>query len=101
MMIDIEIVGIVSTLLVLLSFLLKREQAIRQVNILGAVGFVIYGVGLQATSVWLLNGVLIFIHLVRLVQLRKANPRNQNTLQNITYYHKGKCISIKEKRLNN
>lgn len=99
MKLNIEVIGLVSTLLVLLSFLLKSEQAIRRVNILGAAGFVIYGAGLGATSVWLLNGTLIFIHLIRLVQLRKANLRNQNTLQNVTYYHKGKCVSIKEKRI--
>lgn len=96
--IDIEVVGLLSTLLVLASFLLKSESAIRKVNILGAAGFVIYGLGLGAVSVWLLNGALIFIHLVRLFQIRKVSRQSQNTVQNVTYYHKGKCVSIKEKR---
>lgn len=59
----IEILGILASTLVLISFLFKKERSIRLVNILGAIMFVIYGLLINALSVWLLNGILIFIHL--------------------------------------
>ena len=58
-----EIIGISASLLVLISFLFKNERSIRLVNIFGAVMFVIYGLMINALSIWLLNGILIFIHL--------------------------------------
>ena len=58
-----EILGIIASILVLISFLFKKERNIRLVNILGAIIFVIYGLLINALSIWLLNGILIFIHL--------------------------------------
>ena len=67
----IEIIGIIATLLVLSSFLATGEKKIRTINIFGAIIFVIYGLLLNAISVWLLNGLLIFIHIYYLNKLRK------------------------------
>lgn len=58
----IEIIGIVATLFVLLSFMFENPFKIRIVNIIGAALFVVYGLCLNALSVWLLNLILIFIH---------------------------------------
>lgn len=59
----IEAIGIVATLFVLFSFLFSDPKHIRIVNIVGAILFVIYGLLLNALSVWLLNGALIVIHI--------------------------------------
>jgi len=67
-----EILGIVATLFVLASFLAKGEKSIRIVNIFGAALFVAYGLLIGALSVWLLNGILIAIHIVRLFKIRKG-----------------------------
>lgn len=61
-----EIIGLTATLFVLLSFLMKRIELVRIINIIGAVLFVIYGVCINALSTWLLNGILIVIHIVYL-----------------------------------
>lgn len=58
----VEIIGIIATLFVLLSFLFKEAKQIRIINIIGAALFVVYGALLGAVSVWLLNGVLILVH---------------------------------------
>ena len=58
-----EIIGITGTIFVLLSFLMKELKRVRIVNIIGAALFVIYGIIIGALSTWLLNGVLIIIHL--------------------------------------
>lgn len=64
----IEALGIVATLLVLLSFLFKDTKRIRIVNIFGAAVFVVYGALQGAISVWLLNGILILVHSVYLIR---------------------------------
>jgi len=58
-----EILGIIASILVLISFLFKKEKQIRTINIFGAIMFVIYGLLINAFSVWLLNGILVIIHL--------------------------------------
>lgn len=64
----IEILGIVATLFVLLSFLFNKPKTIRIVNIIGAVVFVVYGILINSISVWLLNGALIGIHIYYLIK---------------------------------
>lgn len=61
-----ELIGIFATIFVLVSFLMKGEKLIRIINILGAILFVIYGAFIGSVSVWLLNGCLILIHIVKL-----------------------------------
>lgn len=66
-----EIIGIIATLFVLLSFLMKKIELVRIINIIGATLFVIYGVLIGAFSTWLLNALLIIIHIVYLIKLKK------------------------------
>lgn len=61
-----EIIGITASVIVLISFLMKGEKRIRLINIIGALMFVIYGISIDAFSVWFLNGVLCIIHLYKL-----------------------------------
>lgn len=56
-----EVVGIIATLVALLSFLRKEPLRIRTVNLIGVVLFATYGLWIGATSAWLLNGALVFI----------------------------------------
>ena len=63
-----EIIGIAGTLFVLLSFLMKDLKKVRIINIIGAILFVIYGILINAYSTWILNGVLIIIHIIFLVR---------------------------------
>ncbi len=66
-----EIIGISGTIFVLLSFLMKDLKKVRIINIIGAMLFVIYGVLINAISTWLLNGILIIIHIFYLIKGRK------------------------------
>lgn len=58
-----EIIGIIATLFVLASFMANNVQKIRIINIIGAALFVVYGVMIGAFSTWLLNAMLIIIHI--------------------------------------
>lgn len=71
----IEWIGIAATCFVLLSFMQKSEVNIRRVNMIGSVIFVVYGILINSISVWLLNGVCIFVNLYKLYQLWKTQYR--------------------------
>lgn len=66
-----ELFGIAGTLFVLLSFLMKDLKQVRIINIVGAVLFVVYGLLIGALSTWLLNGILIGIHIFYLLRSEK------------------------------
>lgn len=63
-----EIVGIIATVFVLISFMVNDIKKVRVINIIGAILFVIYGYAIGAFSTWLLNGILVFIHLYKLTK---------------------------------
>lgn len=68
---NIEILGTIASILVLISFMMKNEKAIRSVNIIGAIVFVIYGICIKAFSIWFLNAALCLVHTYRLFKLNK------------------------------
>lgn len=57
-----EIIGTMASAVVLLSFLVNKENKIRMVNIVGAALFVVYGLFIHAFSVWAMNAALIVVH---------------------------------------
>ena len=65
-----EAIGTLASILVLMSFLFTGEKKIRTVNIFGAALFVVYGVLIDAFSVWFLNGALLIVHSVKLYKGR-------------------------------
>jgi len=67
---NIEVLGTLASILVLVSFMMKNEKMIRSVNIIGAVIFVVYGICINAFSVWFLNGALCIVHMYRLLKLK-------------------------------
>lgn len=64
----VEILGIIATLFVLAAFMLNDVKQIRIVDLIGAILFVIYGILIHSLSVSLLNGILIIIHLYKLIK---------------------------------
>lgn len=61
-----ESIGILASIIVLISFIAKGENKIRIINIIGALVFVIYGLLINSFSVWFLNGMLVIIHLYKI-----------------------------------
>lgn len=66
-----ELIGLAGTLFVLLSFLMKDLTKVRIINIIGALLFVIYGICINAWSTWILNAILIIIHIIYLIRKNK------------------------------
>lgn len=65
-----EVVGIVASLLVFISFFWSNEKVTRIVNMVGCVVFVIYAILIQSLSVCVINGACFILHVVKLVQMR-------------------------------
>lgn len=57
-----EVVGILATCFVLLSFLMRQPRHIRLINLVGAALYCFYGYMIGSLSTLLLNGALIMIH---------------------------------------
>ena len=66
-----ELIGLTATIFVLLSFSANDIKRVRIINIIGAVLFVIYGYLIGAFSTWLLNGLLVLIHIYKLIKEKK------------------------------
>lgn len=75
---QIEFIGIVASVLVLISFVSSNMKKVRTINTLGCVLFVIYGVLIHSVSVWFLNGACFILQIYKLVKENKANKLNEN-----------------------
>lgn len=61
-----ELIGLLGTVFVLLSFIQNDEKKIRKINIIGAVLFVCYGLITKTYSTAFLNLCLCIIHIIKL-----------------------------------
>ena len=66
-----ELIGILASIMVLISFVMNGEKKIRLINIFGATLFVIYGILIGSFSVWFLNGALLLVHINKLKNINK------------------------------
>lgn len=78
----IELIGIVSTVLILFSMLfktttLKGDIRMRALNLAGSAVFVVYGCLLPAISTAVLNGALVIVNIYHLVTLIKESKKQQ------------------------
>ena len=67
---NVEIIGIVATIFVLLSFMMRDVKRIRAINIIGALLFVFYGFMIDSFSTSLLNSALVIIHTFYLFKMK-------------------------------
>ncbi len=65
-----EAIGILASIMVLISFIANGEKQIRTLNIIGATLFVVYGLLINAFSVWFLNGMLLLVHFNKLRKMK-------------------------------
>lgn len=72
---EYEIIGLTATMFVLLSFLMREVRMIRIINIIGAGCFVMYGILINSLSTWIMNGILIIIHMIYLFKNTKKKVR--------------------------
>lgn len=72
---NIEILGTLASVIILISFMMKDVVKIRLINILGSICFIIYGFFISSFSVLLLNGILILVHIYYLREWAKNRKK--------------------------
>ena len=80
----IEIIGILATILILVSMSFKTTSIkwslwMRALNIAGSVVFVFYGFLLPAYSTAILNAILVFVNTYHLIILLKERKQKTET----------------------
>ena len=91
-----EIVGIVGSFLVLVSFLFKSPIWIRPINIVGCIILVVYAFMIDAVATWVLNIGLVVVHIVYLsIYLYQALKARAINLKKPVHYEivEGKGIA--------
>ena len=63
-----EWLGLVASLIVLVSFLMTNQIKIRIINMVGCIAFVIYGLLLPTYSTAFMNGAVFIVHVVFLIK---------------------------------
>jgi len=58
-----EIFGYIGTVLILISFLIEDVFKLRLINMIGAIFWIIYGLGIMAKPTIIVNFFVILIHL--------------------------------------
>jgi hypothetical protein len=66
-----EIFGYIGTVLILSSFLVENIFRLRLINTIGAIFWIIYGVGISAGPTIVVNSCVIVIHLTWFYRHRK------------------------------
>jgi hypothetical protein len=66
-----EIFGYIGTVLILLSFLIENVFKLRVLNSIGAILWIVYGVGIMAIPTIVVNSCVLVIHIFWIVKHRK------------------------------
>lgn len=66
-----EIIGLIASIFVLISFIPKNVKLIRIINIVGCIIWIVYGLITGALSVWIMNLLVMFVHTIHLIRNRK------------------------------
>jgi len=66
-----EIFGYIGTVLILVSFLIENVFKLRLVNTIGAIFWLVYGIGIMAKPTIVVNSAVIIIHGIWFIKQKK------------------------------
>ena len=66
-----EIFGYIGTVLILISFLIENVFKLRLVNTIGAIFWLVYGIGIMAKPTIIVNLAVIIIHGIWFIKQKK------------------------------
>jgi predicted membrane protein len=72
---NIEIIGYIASVLVLLSFVMREIRWIRIISIVSCLFWIAYGLMIDALPIWMLNAALIFIHIFFLLSTNSTKKK--------------------------
>ena len=81
----VEILGLIATVIILLSFISSDIRKVRCINAVGCILFIIYGAIISAHSVWILNSACLCLQLFKLskeLKLQNTEKSGVSTSEN-------------------
>lgn len=69
----VELLGTIASMFIVASFLFKNDTTIRIINTFGGALFLIYGCLISSMSTVILQTILIFIQVFKIIKIRKEN----------------------------
>ena len=69
----VEIIGIIASVMIVISFFMNGERRIRAVNMVGSIIFVVYGIWIGSISVAFLNTVSIIVNTMKIYNINKED----------------------------
>lgn len=69
----VEIIGIIASITVAVSFFMNGETHIRAINIIGSAIFGVYGILIGSISIILLNAVSIIVNIMKIYKINKED----------------------------
>lgn len=91
--VNAELIGVIATIFLLLSFVVTGEVRIRYINIISAVAFVTYGLLIGALSLWVSSSLLIIVHIYKLVKYSRR--KTYHTIPRTIFNYKNNEIQNK------
>ena len=76
---NVEVIGYIATAFVLASFMVSDLRVLRVVNILGGIGWMVYGTIMVSSSIFIGNLLMVLIHMYK---LHKENNKEHNNESN-------------------
>ena len=70
-----EILGLIATILIVLSMCFKDIKIIRFINLVVSISFVIYRISIGALYTWIANLILIFVQIYYLIKIYKDEKK--------------------------
>lgn len=65
----VELVGVIASMIIVVSFFMNGEKHIRTVNTVGSVIFAVYGLLLGSISIIFLNVVSVVVNIIKIYKL--------------------------------
>lgn len=73
----IEMIGIIASSVVAVSFFMNGERRIRTVNTIGSIIFAIYGLLIGSVSIVFLNALSIIVNAIKIYKIIKEEISNE------------------------
>ena len=67
----VELIGLIATRCIFISFTQSKTSRIRIINMIGSVLFVVYGCLIGSISVWLLNAACFVLNLYKIIKEKR------------------------------
>lgn len=67
----VELIGVIASIVIVISFFMNSEKGIRKINLFGSFIFAIYGGLIGSISVLFLNSVSVIVNIVKIYKLNQ------------------------------